>query len=209
MYFGTLLLICCASKLPSSFTCSPTPAIFQCIPVQSRPWDCRCECRIQVFIYWNFENIPKMRIKHLLKFHAVTVADAVAVIRLSKLCSQTEEKCESETEWEKTNVISYALSCSLSPNLNIRVMPSFPFRQSFLFSYSSLGISILFFSIIHTHTHSQALSHILPEYLIADVQQHWMLTISKRIFVCAWVYVCLRAMFCLLASGIRCSHTAS
>lgn len=208
MYFGTLLLICCASKLPSSFTCSPTPAIFQCIPVQSRPWDCRCECRIQVFIYWNFENIPKMRIKHLLKFHAVTVADAVAVIRLSKLCSQTEEKCESETEWEKTNVISYALSCSLSPNLNIRVMPSFPFRQSFLFSYSSLGISILF-SIIHTHIHSHRQSRTfcrntwLPMYNSIECWQF----LNESLFVREYMDVCVPcSVFCLLAFVARTQH---
>lgn len=176
-----------------------------------RPWDCRCECRIQVFIYWNFENISKMRIKHLLKFHAGTVTDAGAVIRLSKLCSQKEEKCENETEWEKTNVISYALSCSLSPNLNIRVMPSFPFRKSFFFSYSPLGISILFFSIIHTrtHTHSQTLSHILPEYLIANVQNSnecWQF-LNESLSVREYMDVCVPcSVFCLLAFVARTQH---
>lgn len=87
-----------------------------------------------------------------------------AVIRLSKLDSKIEETNRSRTKEEgserkiawakKANVISYALSCSLSPNLNIRVMPSFPFRQSFSFS-------LFLVPLVRTQAHTNSVPNIL------------------------------------------------
>lgn len=76
----------------------------------------------------------------------------VLLIRLSELGSK-ESQCEKpKRERETANIISYALSCILSPDLNIRVMPSFPFRQIVLFLslFGVFGSNLLLF--IHSRT---------------------------------------------------------
>lgn len=139
---------------------------------------------------WKYSE--NKRRKHSPKFRADAVAADVAVIRLSKL--HWRRKTKKKWKNEKANVISYALSCSSSPNLNIRVLPSFPFRQSFFFSRSFVfwdfvfTISVLPLSVIDTDTDTFCWN---PWFLVCSISK-WIYLICA----CVGVYIlCVSCSF--------------
>lgn len=94
-------------------------------------------------------------------------------------------------ERETVNVISYALSCILSPDLNIRVMPSFPFRQIVLFlSLSSVCSAPIYYFSFTVAQIAWILLAWYKEFMNEYIQStaiSFSRPLSLRVFVCSCV----------------------